>query len=222
MYCVINAALGSVRMRTKSSLLSAPSSTRIGKRPCSSGIRSLGLARWNAPEAMNRMWSVLTGPYLVLTVEPSTSGSRSRCTPSRLTSPPPIVSLRLATLSISSMKTMPCCSQASIAASRTSSSLTSLPASSSVNCVRAVLIVIVLRWVLAPATCENIWRSCWPISSMPGGAMMSTPTFTAVSISISRSSSAPLRSCLRSLARVSLAPRNLPARTARPWRPRSG
>ena len=29
------------------------------------------------------MWSVLTGPYLVATVVPSTSGSRSRCTPSR-------------------------------------------------------------------------------------------------------------------------------------------
>ena len=25
------------------------------KRPCSSGIRSLGLVRWNAPAAMNRM-----------------------------------------------------------------------------------------------------------------------------------------------------------------------
>ena len=32
---------------------------------------------------MNRMWSVFTGPYLVATVVPSTSGSRSRCTPSR-------------------------------------------------------------------------------------------------------------------------------------------
>src|SRR5574337_1036705 len=35
---------------------------------------------------MNRMWSVLTMPYLVLTVVPSTSGSRSRCTPWRDTS----------------------------------------------------------------------------------------------------------------------------------------
>ena len=52
--------LGSVRIRTKSSLVRSFSSTRIGKRPCSSGIRSLGLARWNAPAAMNRMWSVLT------------------------------------------------------------------------------------------------------------------------------------------------------------------
>jgi hypothetical protein len=34
------------------------------------------------------MWSVLTMPYLVLTVVPSTSGSRSRCTPWRDTSAP--------------------------------------------------------------------------------------------------------------------------------------
>ena len=48
-------ASGSVRMRTKSSTLSASSSTRIGSRPCSSGIRSDGFDMWNAPEAMNRM-----------------------------------------------------------------------------------------------------------------------------------------------------------------------
>ena len=34
------------------------SSTRIGNRPCSSGIRSEGLETWKAPAAMNRMWSV--------------------------------------------------------------------------------------------------------------------------------------------------------------------
>jgi len=39
--------------------------------------------------AMNKMWSVLSGPYLVATVVPSISGRRSRCTPSRLTSAPP-------------------------------------------------------------------------------------------------------------------------------------
>ena len=43
---------------------------------------------WNAPEAMNRMWSVFTAPCLVETVVPSISGSRSRCTPSRDTSAP--------------------------------------------------------------------------------------------------------------------------------------
>ena len=40
------------------------SSTRIGKRPCSSGIRSDGLEIWKAPAAMNRTWSVLTGAVL--------------------------------------------------------------------------------------------------------------------------------------------------------------
>ena len=37
---------------------------------------------------MKRTWSVFIGPYLVATVVPSISGSRSRCTPSRLTEPP--------------------------------------------------------------------------------------------------------------------------------------
>ena len=81
-------ASGSVRMRRKSSRVSAFSSTRIGSRPCSSGSRSEGLATWKAPEAMNSTWSVFTGPCLVDTVVPSISGSRSRCTPSRETSPP--------------------------------------------------------------------------------------------------------------------------------------
>ena len=49
--------------------------------PCNSGKRSEGLAWWKAPEAMNRMWSVLTAPCLVATVVPSISGKRSRCTP---------------------------------------------------------------------------------------------------------------------------------------------
>ena len=84
----IRLASGSVRMRRRSSRVSAFSSTRIGRRPCSSGSRSEGLATWKAPEAMNRMWSVFTGPYLVETVVPSISGSRSRCTPSRETSAP--------------------------------------------------------------------------------------------------------------------------------------
>jgi hypothetical protein len=99
--------------------------------PLQLGIRSLGLRRWNAPEAMNSMWSVLTMPYLVFTVVPSTSGSRSRCTPWRETSAP-LVSEREVTLSISSMKTMPFCS--ALAAPRLdSSSLTSLAASSSIS-----------------------------------------------------------------------------------------
>src|SRR6516162_2909268 len=54
-YCLISEASGSVRMRRMSSRVSACSSTRIGRRPCSSGSRSDGFAIWKAPEAMNRM-----------------------------------------------------------------------------------------------------------------------------------------------------------------------
>ena len=88
MYCLIRLASGSVRIRRKSFFVKGCSSTRIGNLPCSSGRRSEGLATWKAPEAMKRMWSVFTGPCLVATVVPSISGRRSRCTPSRLTSPP--------------------------------------------------------------------------------------------------------------------------------------
>src|SRR6185437_1336581 len=42
-YCLVSAFSGSVMMRTKSCSVSGLSSTRMGKRPCSSGIRSLGL-----------------------------------------------------------------------------------------------------------------------------------------------------------------------------------
>ncbi len=55
MDCLVSDAFGSVRMRMKSSTVSEWSSTRTGKRPCSSGIRSDGLVTWNAPAAINRM-----------------------------------------------------------------------------------------------------------------------------------------------------------------------
>ena len=54
-YCSVREQSGSVRMRRKSSTPSAASSTRMGNRPWSSGMRSEGFAMWNAPEAMNRM-----------------------------------------------------------------------------------------------------------------------------------------------------------------------
>jgi hypothetical protein len=95
-----------LRIRMKSPSVSDFSSTRMGKRPCSSGIMSLGLETWKAPAAMNRMWSVRTKPCRVLTVVPSTMGRMSRCTPSRLTSGPWPDS-RPAILSISSRKMMP-------------------------------------------------------------------------------------------------------------------
>jgi hypothetical protein len=105
------------------------SSTRIGKRPCSSGIRSDGLETWKAPAATKRMWSVRTIPYFVCTVEPSTIGSRSRWTPSRETSGP-APPRSPAILSISSRKTIPLSSARSSASLITSSMLTSLSSSS--------------------------------------------------------------------------------------------
>src|SRR3569832_909305 len=75
-------------------------------------------------------------PCLVVTVLPSTSGSKSRCTPSREMSGPPC-SPRLAILSISSRNTMPFCSTLRSARVFKSSSLTSLPASSSVSSLSA-------------------------------------------------------------------------------------
>ena len=65
------------------------SSTRMGRRPCSSASMSDGLHEWKAPLQMNRMWSVLTLPYLVETTDPSMMGSKSLWTPSELASAPP-------------------------------------------------------------------------------------------------------------------------------------
>ena len=48
-YCLVSECFGSVRMRRKSALVRSVSSTRIGNRPCSSGIRSDGLDRVKRP-----------------------------------------------------------------------------------------------------------------------------------------------------------------------------
>ncbi len=82
---------------------------------------------------MNSTWSVLTTPYLVVTDEPSTMGNRSRWTPSRDTSGPPPDEREPATLSISSMKTMPDCSARSMASAVTLSMSMSFCASSLVR-----------------------------------------------------------------------------------------
>ena len=134
--CLVSEALGSVRILSRSPTSSAFSSTLIGSRPCSSGIRSDGLDKWKAPDAIKRIWSVLIMPNFVETVQPSINGRRSRCTPSLETSAP-LVSPRLQTLSISSRNTIPFCSAASTAILLISSSLTSLAASSSLRCLRA-------------------------------------------------------------------------------------
>ena len=94
------------------------------------------MATWNAPAAMNSTWSVLTGPYFVLTVEPSTIGRMSRCTPSRETSGPEPLP-RPATLSISSKNTMPCCSARSMASVYTRSMSIRFCSSSASRILRA-------------------------------------------------------------------------------------
>ena len=122
----VSEASGSVRMRTKSSTLSASSSTRIGRRPCSSGIRSDGFDMWKAPDAMNSTWSVFTMPYLVrdraaldqrqqVALHAFARDVARRC-----------VSARRAILSISSMNTMPFCSALLQRLTFSSSSLMSL------------------------------------------------------------------------------------------------
>ena len=142
-------------------------------------------------------------PYFVLTVQPSTSGSRSRCTPSRETSAP-AVSWRRAILSISSMNTMPFCSAFASAWVLSSSSFTSFAASSSVRSLKASRTLSLRVRVRLPPRFENMPCSCCESSSIPGGAMISTPTGTArSSTSISRSSSWPSRSILRKRCRVS-------------------
>ena len=105
-YCLIKLKSGSLKILLKSSLVNASSSTLMGSLPCNSGSKSEGFASWNAPDAMNKIWSVLIGPCFVLTVVPSIKGSKSLCTPSRETSPPAL-SVLAEILSISSKKTIP-------------------------------------------------------------------------------------------------------------------
>ena len=105
---------------------------------------------------------------------------------------------------------MPCCSTASTARALISSSLTSLPASSSRSSTSASFTVT-----------RRCSRFCWPmlenrlcswlvISSIPGGVMMSMPwPWEEISISISLSSSWPSRSFLRKVWRVLLSSRGL-------------
>ena len=204
-YCLVRAFSGSVMMRTKSASVSGFSSTRIGKRPCSSGIRSLGLLTWNAPAAMKSTWSVFTRPYFVCTLDPSTMGRRSRCTPSRDTSGPPISLLAPAILSISSRKMMPSFSTRSSASATTSSWLMSLSYSSSSRMRRASATVTVRRFFRLGMNCSSISPKLPIPSGAPCWAKSKPPMDdAATSISISRCSSWPSsRSCL-SLSRVRL------------------
>mmetsp|Transcript_27436 Transcript_27436/g.80069 ORF Transcript_27436/g.80069 Transcript_27436/m.80069 type:complete len:284 (+) Transcript_27436:431-1282(+) len=136
--CAKRFVMGSVRMRYMSPSVRPLSSTRMGSRPWSSASRSEGLTWWKAPEAMKRMWSVWTLPYLVLIVEPSIRGSRSRCTPSALASAEVLrMSRELQILSISSMKTMPFSSTEEIASRVRSAESISFSSSASSRAARA-------------------------------------------------------------------------------------
>ena len=85
-YCFVNEFSVSVKILMKSFSLKACNSTLTGNLPCNSGSRSLGFTTWKAPDAINKIWSVFIGPYLVETVVPSIKGNRSLWTPSLLTS----------------------------------------------------------------------------------------------------------------------------------------
>ena len=67
-YCLIKLKSGSLNILLKSSLVNASNSTLIGNLPWSSGNKSDGFASWNAPEAINKIWSVFIGPCFVFTV----------------------------------------------------------------------------------------------------------------------------------------------------------
>ena len=152
---------------------------------------------------MNMTFSVETLPYRVWTVVPSTIGSRSLCTPWRLTSAERLPSDELQILSISSIKMMPD-SSARVTASSWIVSLSSRP---SISCS--------CRTCRASATesrrsfcCRGIIRSSMPcrsisICSMPILVKTCTGEFLcSTESSTIRSSSLPSRNMSRNLARV--------------------
>ena len=149
------------------------------------------------------MWSVLTAPCLVETVVPSISGSRSRCTPSRETSPP-LRPSRTQILSISSRNTMPLfstaliasCTSWSLSSSLSDSSLTRISCESSTVRRR----VLVRPPILPKISPIEIAPICAP--GMPGISNIGMPPDDCVSISISLSLSSPARSFLRKESRV--------------------
>ena len=152
------------------------------------------------------MWSVRTMPCLVLTVEPSTIGNRSRCTPWRDTSGP-IVPSRPAILSISSRKTIPDCSTRRTASFATTSMSTSRFASSAVRWSSASGTFTCFFFVFFGSRLEKSSFMLNSISSIPWGVSTSTigEIVFVTSSSTSRSSRRPSRSMRRSLSRAELA-----------------
>ena len=147
---------------------SGSSSTRIGKRPCSSGIRSLGLATWNAPAAMNSTWSVLH--RAVLGRHRRALDDRQQVALHALARDVGAVRARacVAILSISSMKTMPAFS-ARRTASRVAASCRSAcrPPPRSARATPAGTFSF-WRLVLRPNEPSMSLRPDSAISSMPG------------------------------------------------------
>ena len=152
---------------------------------------------------MNSIKSVLTGPYFVFTVQPSTMGRISRCTPSLETSGP-FARSPPAILSISSINTIPSCSALSIASRITSSISISLSDSSWVSILLAS-VTFTRRFFLFFGSMPPIISL--RLRSMPIASMVSLPVdCCSTSTSTSSFSSSPLLSCSASCCRlVSLA-----------------
>ena len=180
-------------MRLKSSLCKDSSSTLSGKRPWSSGIKSLGAETLNAPAAINKIWVVSITPHFVFTLLPSTIGKMSLWTPSRLTSWP-WLSPWTAILSISSIKIIPLCSTRRFASSETLSWSIIFSKVSSVRIFLASFTVTERFLLFCKSSIEPP-----AIISMLGILFWRWTT-----ISISRSSSFPSRNIWRNFSLVDL------------------
>ena len=131
------------------------------------------------------MWSVLTGPYFVITVLPSTIGRISLCTPCLETSPLPLPSLSVI-LSISSIKIIPLFSTFSTTSWARASKSIFFSTSSSKNKFRAFRTVVVIFFNF-PGRVDIIWSTSPPISSLPDitSIIGISLSFLGLSISIS-------------------------------------
>ena len=129
-------------------------------------------------------------PNFVLTLLPSTIGSRSRCTPSLLGSCLPLLPLETATLSISSIKMMPSfCARLTASALMLSISKTfSLASLLRATLASLTFISFLLLRVEIPITLMKL--SC--IFAISGGKFgFDSSAFSLTSISILRSSRSP-------------------------------
>mmetsp|Transcript_7870 Transcript_7870/g.26006 ORF Transcript_7870/g.26006 Transcript_7870/m.26006 type:complete len:307 (+) Transcript_7870:1282-2202(+) len=214
--CLKMFAFGSVKIRCKSSLVKPFNSTRMGNRPCNSANISLGLFWLNAPDAMNKIWSVETFPYFVETTDPSMIGSKSRCTPSEEASAPCRESELETILSISSMKTIPSDSTAITASFAMASWVSNLSNSASsmtgLHSRTVIFLLFMDGWEPpAPPFLENIlstlMTNSW-IGNGPADGSNRTPSGfppapSGNSTSINRSSNAPSRYNARNASLVS-------------------